>query len=42
MYFYLYKKFGEEFTKINPKQEVPAIQIDNSLLVQSVNIKLSA
>jgi hypothetical protein len=37
---FVLKKFGEEFTKINPKQEVPAILIDNNLLVQSVSIEI--
>jgi hypothetical protein len=29
-------KYSNEFTKINPKQEVPALFIDGQLLFQSV------
>jgi len=46
--FFLCKKFNKidffifknlpDFIKINPKQEVPALFIDDNLLVQSVNI----
>ena len=30
------EQYSDEFLKINPKQEVPALFIDNNLLVQSV------
>ena len=32
----LFLKYSKEFTKLNPKQEVPALLIDGHLLVQSV------
>nr|AYN44492.1 glutathione S-transferase Z4 [Brachionus calyciflorus] len=32
------EQFTEEYTKINPKQEVPALKIDGQLLVQSLPI----
>jgi hypothetical protein len=34
------KKFSEEYTKLNPKQEVPTIEIDGLLLTQSVNYEI--
>ena len=34
--FFCILKFSEEFTKINPKQEVPVLLIDNLTLMQSV------
>jgi glutathione S-transferase len=33
------EQYSEEFTKINPKQEVPVLFIDGKKLVQSVSIK---
>jgi maleylacetoacetate isomerase len=34
-------QYRDEFKRLNPKEEVPALQIDNHLLVQSVNEKLT-
>lgn len=35
------EQYRDEFKKLNPKEEVPALLIDNHLLVQSVNTKNS-
>lgn len=35
------EQYRDEFKKLNPKEEVPALLIDNHLLVQSVNTKSS-
>lgn len=34
------EQYFPEYTKINPKQELPALFIDNQLLLQSVIIKI--
>jgi len=38
--FIFFIKFSNEYTIINPKQEVPALFIDGKLLLQSVQIAL--
>ena len=32
------EQYSEEYTKLNPKQEVPALLVDGQLLLQSVNL----